>query len=65
MRCLSSDGVAALHESAFGPKRTSPAAPHMSAIRGKADIARAAGEPKGKIVDAMIDGKGLKNTRLP
>jgi hypothetical protein len=29
---------AALHESAFGPKRTPLAAPHMSAFGGKADI---------------------------
>jgi hypothetical protein len=31
---------AALHESAFGPKRTSLVAPHMSAFGGKADIAQ-------------------------
>jgi hypothetical protein len=30
---------AAVHESAFGPKRTSLAAPHMSAFGGKADMA--------------------------
>jgi|RhiMethySRZTD1v2_1073278.scaffolds.fasta_scaffold39845_5 hypothetical protein len=30
---------AAVHESAFGPKRTSLVAPHMSAFGGKADIA--------------------------
>jgi hypothetical protein len=30
-------GPAALHESAFGPKRTSIAAPHMSAFGDKAD----------------------------
>jgi hypothetical protein len=30
---------AALHESAIGPKRTSLAAPHMSAFGGEADIA--------------------------
>src|SRR5262245_17017572 len=29
---------AAVHESAFGPKRTSIAAPHMSAFRGKANM---------------------------
>ena len=29
---------AALHESAFGTKRTSLVAPHMSAFGGKADI---------------------------
>jgi hypothetical protein len=29
---------AALHESAIGPKQTSLVAPHMSALRGKADI---------------------------
>ena len=35
----SSITIAALHESAFGPKRTSLAAPHMSAFGGKADMA--------------------------
>jgi hypothetical protein len=30
---------AALHESAFGPKRTSLVAAHMSAFGGKADMA--------------------------
>jgi hypothetical protein len=30
--------VAALHESAFGTKRTYRVAPHMSAFGGKADI---------------------------
>jgi hypothetical protein len=29
---------AAVHESAYGPKRTSLVAPHMSAFRGKADM---------------------------
>jgi len=29
---------AAVHESAFGPKRTSLVAPHMSAFGGKADM---------------------------
>jgi hypothetical protein len=33
---------AALHESAFGPKRTSQVAPHMSAFGGKADMAEGA-----------------------
>src|SRR4029453_16477974 len=33
---------AALHESAFGPKRTSLVAPHMSAFGGKADMTIAA-----------------------
>jgi len=28
-----------LHESAYGPYRTSPVAPHMPAFRGKADVA--------------------------
>ena len=30
-------GIAAVHESAFGTKRTSLFAPHMSAFGGKAD----------------------------
>jgi len=34
---------AAVHESAFGPKRTSLVAPHMSAFGGKADIRTANG----------------------
>ena len=29
----------ALHKSAYGTKRTWPSAPHMSALRGKADMA--------------------------
>src|SRR5262245_521044 len=40
----------AVHESAFGPKRTSLVAPHMSAFGGKADMAFAlhmtANDPK-------------------
>ena len=32
---------AAVHESAFGTKRTSLVAPHMSAFGGKADMCRA------------------------
>src|SRR5512132_1258846 len=30
--------IAVVHESAIGPKRTSPVAPHMSAFGGKADM---------------------------
>ncbi|HMF46535.1 MAG TPA: hypothetical protein VKE29_07660 [Candidatus Udaeobacter sp.] len=35
---LNLGGFAAVHESAFGPKRTFLLAPHMSAFGGKADI---------------------------
>src|SRR5262249_19258056 len=37
-RLSNRNSFAALHESAFGPKRTSLVAPHMSAIGGKADM---------------------------
>jgi hypothetical protein len=37
---------AAVHELAIGPKRTSLAAPHMSAFGGKADIVRQRGESR-------------------
>jgi hypothetical protein len=35
---LAKTKIAALHESAYGPKRTFQRAPSMSALGGKADI---------------------------
>jgi hypothetical protein len=39
MPVLSQALIAAVHESAIGPKRTFVAAPHVSAFGGKADMA--------------------------
>jgi hypothetical protein len=51
--------IAALHESAIGPKRTSLAAPHMSAFGGKADMPIAR---KMSAYDA-VDGASSPATR--